>query len=153
MIGFLSLKDCKEFFSKVEISWERSWDGTPCWEWTAALNRGYGRYHYVGAHRYSYEFYRGTIPRGLELHHCCENKACVNPDHLALVTPKEHTTIDGRSAALAGRGRVAMLAKTTCPQGHPYSGANLIINSRGARVCRTCSNKSWRKWKKTKQNT
>lgn len=28
--------------------------------------------------------------------------------------------------------------KTHCPQGHPYSGENVFVNSAGGRVCRTC---------------
>lgn len=31
-------------------------------------------------------------------------------------------------------------AKTHCPKGHAYSGENLYINPRGARVCRKCIN-------------
>lgn len=37
-------------------------------------------------------------------------------------------------------------AKTHCPQGHPYRGENLIINSQGRRVCRTCERARTRVW-------
>ncbi len=30
--------------------------------------------------------------------------------------------------------------KTHCPRGHPYSGDNLYIGSRGGRYCRQCAN-------------
>lgn len=33
-------------------------------------------------------------------------------------------------------------SKTHCPQNHPYSGDNLIITSRGWRLCRICTNES-----------
>ena len=42
------------------------------------------------------------------------------------------------------RGRVGIvnaerqLAKTHCPQKHPYSGDNLGIRANGNRYCRTC---------------
>lgn len=46
------------------------------------------------------------------------------------------------SKALTGRptGR----KPTHCPKGHSYSGANLIINCRGARECRICRQASFR---------
>jgi hypothetical protein len=35
--------------------------------------------------------------------------------------------------------RFARMNRTHCPHGHPYSGDNLIFNSRsGARACRSC---------------
>ena len=37
-------------------------------------------------------------------------------------------------------GRIPyQLAKTQCPQGHPYDEANTHINRRGARICRACN--------------
>lgn len=42
------------------------------------------------AHRVSWEYHRGEIPEGMEIHHKCAVEACVNPDHLMLVTHKEH---------------------------------------------------------------
>lgn len=37
-------------------------------------------------------------------------------------------------------------AKTHCPQGHPYSGENLYLNSRGRRGCRECRRVQCREW-------
>lgn len=66
-----------------------------CWEWTASLSRyGYAQFFREGgshnAHRYSYRYYRGDIPKDMEVDHLCRNKICVNPKHLELVTHKEN---------------------------------------------------------------
>lgn len=42
------------------------------------------------AHRVAYEALVGRIPDGLTLDHLCENKRCVNPDHLEPVTRAEN---------------------------------------------------------------
>jgi len=66
---------------------------TGCWIWQRALNnKGYGTMTRKGkriyAHVFSYIAAKGPIPKGLELHHKCENPPCINPEHLEPVTHK-----------------------------------------------------------------
>ena len=71
---------------------------TGCLLFQGALNNsGYGRVHAnhfgIGAHRVVWITERGPVPAGKELHHLCEQRSCVNVDHLQVVTKAEHTAI------------------------------------------------------------
>lgn len=68
---------------------------TGCWVWLkATFANGYGNAYRGGrdvrAHRWFYEEHVGPIPDGHHVHHRCENKLCVNPDHLEALPPAEH---------------------------------------------------------------
>lgn len=69
---------------------------TPCWIWQKGTDGscGYGRISYkgkrIGAHRYYYLLYIGSLPSEMELDHLCRVPACVNPEHLEPVTHAEN---------------------------------------------------------------
>lgn len=60
-------------------------------------NAGYGIAHAdhfgIGVHRVVWIAERGPVDAGKELHHVCKQRACVNVDHLQVVTKAEHTAI------------------------------------------------------------
>lgn len=46
--------------------------------------------HRVSAHRFSYAAFKGDVGIDQEIDHLCRDRACVNPDHLELVSRKEN---------------------------------------------------------------
>lgn len=74
--------------------------GTSCWEWTGWCSQhGYGQMDVVykpgkktnfSAHRISFILYKGNIPEGLDVLHECDNKKCVNPEHLKVGDDKQN---------------------------------------------------------------
>lgn len=104
---------------------------------------GYGHVRFLGGrvkvHRYIWEKENGPIPDDLEIDHQCRVTGCCNTDHLRAVTHKVNTTEN-----IVGANWQKNLAKTHCPQGHPYSDENTYINGTN-RQCRKCHRMAYRK--------
>lgn len=67
-----------------------------CWLFLGHKDKdGYGRFSVghdltVGAHRFSYELFKGPIPKDIFVCHSCDNPSCINPKHLWLGTCKDN---------------------------------------------------------------
>lgn len=108
----------------------RIWQG-------ASKAQGYGVAVYMGVqttvHRIMYLLTHGELDADKDVHHTCQNRGCINPDHLALVTHAENMRLDRE-------------ARETCRAGHPWDEDNTYLaivkrkqgGTREQRFCRAC---------------
>ena len=66
-----------------------------CHEWQSTIKKdGYGQFWYDGknmrAHRAAYILLKGKIPKGKFILHKCDNRCCVNLEHLYVGTQKDN---------------------------------------------------------------
>lgn len=119
------------FFTKYKIDTD-----TGCWNWTGYLYHGYGILSVARkptkAHRVSYEIHHGAIPSGMIICHRCDNRSCVNPDHLFVGTYKDN------NQDIVDKGRHYLSKRTHCDKGHAYTPENTYQRTPSSRRCRTC---------------
>lgn len=131
----------QRFFPRLAVMPE-----TGCHEWTGAVTRdGYGHIHYEGAlievHRLALILADHEIPDGFHVHHTCRNPICANPEHLQVLSPREHA-------------RAHASLRTHCKNGHEFTEANTRREYRRGglrRVCRSCEAQNQRAYKARKK--
>lgn len=80
-----------------------------CWEWTGCVqSNGYSRIRFDGkthyGHRVSFMAFVGAILPGMDICHACDNRKCVNPEHLFMGTRKDNM-VDCVKKGRSTRGR------------------------------------------------
>ena len=126
-----SVTGCEQhFYGKgfCRLHWRRSSQGVPlegntpthrfmaqliktetCWEWAGAKSpNGYGVFYLNGrqhyAHRAALILLNGADLDGQMVDHSCWNRACVNPEHLRLVTTRQNNENRSAKAVIATSG-------------------------------------------------
>jgi hypothetical protein len=131
--------------------------GLDCWEWVGLrFSNGYGRLKsssdsargskrrkILSAHRVAFQLCCASIPVGMDVCHACDNRGCVNPQHLFVGTRKENMQ-DAKA-----KGRLVQMGKrkSRCINGHAYSDDNIIYQSNGGRRCKACQRAAERRYK------
>lgn len=115
---------------------EKRPDLGPCWLWTGNISgNGYGRICYqskiILAHNFSFVLNGGVLDPNLERDHLCDNKPCVNPDHIQQTTQIVNTLRGTSPPAKNAR-------KTHCDKGHEITGTRMNKGIE-SRYCLTCN--------------
>jgi hypothetical protein len=112
-------------------------------------SNGYGQSYYNGknmkAHRAAWIRAYGPVPDGMVIDHIChteavqnnlceggvtcKHRACVNLDHLRLITQRENIRC----------GKKGFDNILHCPKGHPYIKENIMTRKDGRRECAECN--------------
>ena len=111
-----------------------------CWAWDGPRDKeAYGLFTYDRktrrAHRVTYAWVNGRIPKGLVLDHLCRATHCVKPSHLEAVSNWTNVLRGDDCPPKTN------YLKTECVNGHPFTTDNTYFHN-GARACKECVRKS-----------
>lgn len=124
-----------------------------CVLWLSSKNKdGYGTFglygRTVGAHRLGFLLENKRWPSS-ELHHVCENRACVNGKHLVEVTHEENMVLSRKTMDRTPTENSYF--KTKCKKGHLLTRDNTYVDTRGWSECRQCRKEAVRRYRQSKE--
>jgi len=121
-----------------------------CVLWTGQQNHsGYALFRYPNtvlnfkdwkAHRLSYFWFKGPIPKDNHIHHLCGQKLCVNPKHLEAMHKEIHQK-------LSHLEKTRKYCPLFCSEGHQYTSNNIYVQKCSKYpdynyiLCKTCRKK------------
>ena len=90
---------------------------TGCIEWNGAITKsGYGHLllgkNFVYAHRLSFVLNGGFLPEGYFACHSCDNKKCINPEHIFAGTNSDNIR-DAQSKGIMNTAKHGTISKYT----------------------------------------
>lgn len=101
------------------------------------------------AHRFAHRTMKGEIPEGMVVRHTCDNKPCVNGDHLILGTHQQNMD-DMRERGRSRTGEKNVSAKLTAEQAvaiyNSSETANVLADRYGCHRTNVIAIKSGRSW-------
>lgn len=135
------MNDKIRFLRKVDVQ-----APDECWPWISGMfkQEGYGAFYYKGknhgAHRVSLAWKLNLEPEDIEIAcHTCDNRKCVNPNHLFNGTHSDNM----KDMVAKGRHAKPSVKKSECIRGHRFLEGSFFYRpasgNRGPeRICKEC---------------
>lgn len=96
------------------------------------------RHTLVLAHRFAWELLRGPIHDGMQADHTCGVRRCVNPDHLQILAPSDHSRLGWQRGQMVHHKASRAIDSGTCLAGHDVAEVGIYVYPDGRRSCRAC---------------
>ena len=141
----------KSFWSKVTKKDEKD-----CWEWTGCLVSGYGYFRWLSkptyAHTISYRLCVGEYDPKLSVLHKCDNRKCVNPNHLFLGTyadnnrdraNKQRSAVGSKSGRAKLTEKDVLVIRELASKGQNYTQIAKLYDIHSDTISRIVRRKNW----------